>query len=653
MLGTMACSFSLPDISNLPRMIVMSVAMAVAFAVRGIEVCRHRRRLHHDLSLFIPYLVFLLFSTASVFWAVNRGEVLYDTARWVLAGGLFILIADMYGRSPIRTLAMLSCAATVIILVSVGVAVWQTVQLGNTSWESRYAVTSLYTHKGTFALVMLLAVMPIAGRMTATGVPSSCRQQYGGRKRGQSSAGILPATDPKKKRGLWRKISLWLIVLVATATVLFLSTRTVLIAIAAAVTVYLAGLIPMKPVARRWRIPAVLVVALLMGVAAVGGSRLFCGLQLGDTPGARGGVLSSASIFERHALWNTTFRLVDRHPWVGVGAGNWKVCYPEVSTADIFTVDVLDFTFTRPHNDFIRVLSELGYVGLALLLIALAIPIVLAIGHTAGRSRRSRSTRIALAFTAAALVAALVDFPFDRTETLMWCTIAVALLAGNVAKTRAHKGEGLFYLCGALLMFGVASLSVVRMNSEKKYPAIMAANHSRMWNTMERTAREARSPLCSLTPVGTPLAYYEAMAREQSGKPALSNFADALQASPWHKQSLNDMARLYYTVTHDADSAEALFRKAIHVSPSFSYAYFNLAQLLLQEGKPEEAREVLLSLDLDRKQDCIDRLLWHYLSGENAIFYQHKLVAAERQMRDRMLSGIAGITPEREESVHK
>lgn len=154
---------------------------------------------------------------------------------------------------------------------------------------------------------------------------------------------------------------------------------------------------------------------------------------------------------------------------------------------------------------------------------------------------------------------------------------------------------------------------------------------------MERAAREARSPLCSLTPVGTPLAYYEALAREQQGKPAQETFAQALHDSPWHKQSLNDMGRLLYTSTHDADSAEKLFRQAIMVSPSFSYAWFNLAQLYLQEGRPEEARQVLLEYDLDAKQKRIDETVWQYLTADQALYYQHPLMLAERQTKEALL----------------
>lgn len=400
-------------------------------------------------------------------------------------------------------------------------------------------------------------------------------------------------------------------------------------------------MLPVPPVKARWQWAGTLAVAALMGLAILG-STLPDLSPTADKQGEHAGILSSTTLLERHALWNTTLRLVDRHPTLGVGAGNWKVCYPEASTRDLFSADVLDFTFVRPHNDYLRVLAETGCVGFVLLLLSLASPIARALGRTRRTLRAERVTGTALAYTAALLVAAWIDFPFDRTETLVWSSITLAILSASCTRREgkplaSHSPHPILHLTMAALMAGVAALAFHRMESERHYPHITAANHSRAWGAMERAAHEARSPLCSLTPIGTPLAYYEALAREQQGKPALETFAQALHDSPWHKQSLNDMGRLLYTSTHNTDSAETILRQAIMVSPSFPYARFNLAQLYLQEGRFEEARQVLLEYDLDAKQKRIDETVWQYLAGDQALYYQHRLVPAERQMKEALL----------------
>lgn len=607
-LGTMACSFSLPDISNLPRLAFLAAALAVTF------LCSSRLRRHLPSTLgAVAFVLFVLLQAVSTLWAVNKGEAVYDTARWITVGALFLTVFHLYRRHPARTMVLLSRVAAIIILVSLAAAVRQTLQLnGDLRWDNRYSITSLYTHKGSFSLLLLMVTLPIVMRLRL-----------------------------RLRKG---RTFYWLLLALAAATLLFLAARTSLLALAALGVVLLITLIPFKPLTQRWRIPAILILALLMGTFLLGGARLFTHLPLGDTPGKGKGVLSSSTILERHALWSTTLRLVDRHPLLGVGAGNWKVCYPEVSTRDLFSVDVLDFTFVRPHNDYLRVLAETGYMGFALLMIALASPVTGALGRTSRRRRTGRMTGTALAYFAAVGVAALVDFPFDRTELLLWSTVTVAILSASTLRSPLSAPRTPLQFFVALLLVAVAVLSLHRMGSERQYLAITAANHAQRWSAMEQAAHKARSPLCNLTPIGTPVAYYEAMAQEKQGIASLTTFAEALHDSPWHKQSLNDLGRLVYTVTHDADSAEVLFRRAIKVSPSFSYAWFNLAQLYLQEHQLEQAREVLLDYDLEGKQERITRLVWHYHQGETALYYQHHLVLAERQMRDQLLDYIDRLT---------
>ena len=637
-LGTMACSRSLPDISNLPRLAILAVALAVT------TLCSVKQRLCLPRTLSAgAFALLVLLAAASTLWAANRGEALYDTARWVTAGALFLTVYRLYLRHPARTVVLLSRVAAIVIIVSVAVAVRQVLQLdGDLRWDNRYSITSLYTHKGSFALLMLFTAMPIVMRLRLPAVLTAGYRRHA----------------PKGATGTHLPVQLfyWVLLALVAATLLFLAARTALLATAVlAVVLLIANLCSSRAYTgvrsraytgvRPYGSARYIFAFCVICVTFWGGTRLFASLPIGETPGKAGGVLSSATIVERHALWNTTLRLVDRHPVTGVGAGNWKVCYPEASTRDIFSVDVLDFTFVRPHNDYLRVLAELGYGGLLLLLLALAGPVARALGRTDRRSISGRMTGTALAWYAAMLVAAWIDFPFDRTELLLWCTIIAAILSAStngrgVPPCTPAIGRGVLSctpVVVVLLMMATAALAFHRMESERKYPDMMAANHAQRWGAMERTAREARTPLCSLTPVGTPIAYYEALAQEKQGKEAIATFAAALHDSPWHKQSLNDMGRLVYVTTHDADSAEVLFKKAIEVSPSFSYAWFNLAQLYLQEGKPEVAREVLMAYDPEAKRQRIDRLVWHYLSGDQALYYQHRLPAAEQQMRETLL----------------
>ena len=78
-------------------------------------------------------------------------------------------------------------------------------------------------------------------------------------------------------------------------------------------------------------------------------------------------------------------------------------------------------------------------------------------------------------------------------------------------------------------------------------------------------------------------------------------------------------------------------KEAIRISPSYSYAYFNLAQVYILEGRISEARNLLAGMDFQSKQAKIDALIWQYHQGEDVVYYQEQVVPAEQEMRDHLL----------------
>ncbi len=80
-------------------------------------------------------------------------------------------------------------------------------------------------------------------------------------------------------------------------------------------------------------------------------------------------MMDPANLQIRQIFWDHSFQMHAEHPFTGVGPGQWRIYFPKYglegmnpSVAEGITSEV------RPHNDFIWVLSELGYVGLALFL---------------------------------------------------------------------------------------------------------------------------------------------------------------------------------------------------------------------------------------------------------------------------------------------
>lgn len=588
----------LVDASNVVRFTVMALLLTAA------SWLAYRRKMMLCVGLGgAAFFALVLLALASQMWSANAPEALYEASRWAVAGTLMLQAHALFRKQPARATLWLSRVSLAVFLLSMAVAFCQIAQAGDMRWSSRYCVTSLYTHKGTFCLMLLL----------------------------MSAFPVMRLRLPIR-RGRW----VYAVMLAGVLSMLlFLQSRSALVALI--VTLPAAGVLWLLRKVRVGivgKVALTCLLALALGAALIGGCRMFAEMQT-DGPNDAGGLRSNASIFERQSLWRVTLRLADRNPAFGCGAGNWKVCHPEASVADVFSIDVLDFTFVRPHNEYLRILSELGYVGFALFLLSVSgFFVSSALG---AKGRWGRVARAGGAVLAGVAVFAVFDFPLDRMESLCW----LSLVAGCVSACGCTRcGRALpswVWVCISLSMALTALLGASRWRSEHHQMALRGEIHAGRWGRVEAHCKAARTRWCTLTSTGIPYAYYEGMAQEYMRRPALESFRQAHADAPYNKQVLCDLGRLEYTDGHDTAAAVRLLREAIRVSPAFSYAYYNLAQIYLMEGSPDEAAKVLRSLDLTDKQSRIDRLIWQYHQGEDVHYYQDQLVPAERAMCEQML----------------
>jgi O-antigen ligase len=133
------------------------------------------------------------------------------------------------------------------------------------------------------------------------------------------------------------------------------------------------------------------------------------------------GRLFSLSGSNRSSYWHVAWREVEAHPLLGGGAGSfqrfWLRRRPE-------SLPVLD-----AHSLYLETLAELGPVGLALLLCALAVPLV-----AVKDARRAPLAAAALAGYVAFLVHAAIDWDWEMPA------VTLAALACGVALLLAARG---------------------------------------------------------------------------------------------------------------------------------------------------------------------------------------------------------------------
>jgi hypothetical protein len=113
----------------------------------------------------------------------------------------------------------------------------------------------------------------------------------------------------------------------------------------------------------------------------------------------------------RLAIWRVALDTAEERPWRGEGAGTFRLFWERERPAP--PAHVVD-----GHSLYYETRAELGWIGVALLAIALAVPLVVAASRLAGPGRHGYAAFIAAAI--ALLVHAMVDWDWEMPALFVW-----------------------------------------------------------------------------------------------------------------------------------------------------------------------------------------------------------------------------------------
>jgi len=310
---------------------------------------------------------------------------------------------------------------------------------------------------------------------------------------------------------------------------------------------------------------------------------------------------STSSLVERCLLWDKTYRIADRHPIAGCGAGNWQIHFPDAGLDGLYRADYWNVNFTKPHNEYLGVLAETGYLGLLLyvvFLVALVVRAFFALLTTQGR-RNFLHGALVFSIFVGSCVNALFDFPNSRIEHLVWTSILMALMLQIVTKDEKTLGRG-WSLGFALIALLLVVMGGFRLHGERNTFKMQEALSQSDWKAVEHFCQKAQSVCYSIDPVGLPLHWYQGKAEKSLGRQqALESFRKAYRHAPYCKENLNDLGLAEYRSAHNPDLGERYLGEAIRISPHYLYPQLNLAYLYLSEGQPQKAQEVANRIDFD------------------------------------------------------
>jgi O-antigen ligase len=172
---------------------------------------------------------------------------------------------------------------------------------------------------------------------------------------------------------------------------------------------------------------------------------------------------TTVDLGDRPYYWRAALEQYEEHAAVGSGAGTYQLHWPQHRPQDLSVLDTPDVL--DAHSLYLETLAELGPAGLALLVGALAIPLVAAVSR-----RRDHLVALALPPYVAYLVHAGVDWDWELPAvTLVGLACAAgALVAGREGGRRvALSGPiraGLLAVAVAVGAFALVRLFVGPVN---------------------------------------------------------------------------------------------------------------------------------------------------------------------------------------------
>jgi O-antigen ligase/polysaccharide polymerase Wzy-like membrane protein len=171
----------------------------------------------------------------------------------------------------------------------------------------------------------------------------------------------------------------------------------------------------------------------------------------------------------RLGIWRVSEKSFADHPWRGNGAGTFRVEYER--RRDI------DLTITDGHSLYLEVLGELGIVGMALLAIALGVPLALAVGRLRGGERHAYAAFVAAALTL--LVHAGVDWDWEMPAVFLWLFAASGVVvAAPVGRGRLGAPPRLGRVIAGLACLLLAVTPWLLLRSQAALESASAAFHS-------------------------------------------------------------------------------------------------------------------------------------------------------------------------------
>lgn len=328
-------------------------------------------------------------------------------------------------------------------------------------------------------------------------------------------------------------------------------------------------------------------------------------------------LFDSTSISERGFVWLKTLELIQDHPILGVGAGNWKLLFPQNDIDGAFRIQEKGVTFIRAHNDFLEAFAETGVLGGILYSSIFLFALIVCINSIRkGLRKESRRAVVLLITLIGYIVIANFSFPKERIEHQILLSIILAIVAnlkvpGPIIKVEGRRRVALFRMAFVALLLLSVPLSYYRFQGEQASKKMILATSLNLNNELIDLSRSVRSNWSNVNKVVIPYVWYEGIGhyRNEDFQQAVIAFEEAYQINPYNFKVLNNYGSALVQIG-DYQKAIKIYNRALSINPKFEQAMFNLSYAYHMVGNKKLAISTLegIKKDLQKKEKFIEKI---------------------------------------------
>ncbi|MBC6413739.1 MAG: O-antigen ligase family protein [Chromatiales bacterium] len=314
---------------------------------------------------------------------------------------------------------------------------------------------------------------------------------------------------------------------------------------------------------------------------------------------------------QRIIMWKNSFNLLKDHWLLGVGIGNWMVYYPKYQES--YAVDPAlrgeSLFHINAHSDYVEFISELGLVGMFLMLWVTG-AVLLGIFYVFSKKSKLREedqVMVMVCFVALMGIAsnASVSFPLQQPITIAITMIYVAIL--TAATWHAFSpNEQSFYRwrissptlnvvvasSAVLATIAMLALQIIWYQSDTLHFKAVSNYRSGNYKTAFESAQESYEnfPIRKRTMYHIGDYYY----RNKKYDKALPIFEEMREHYPYRRQILNALAGVYLE-TGRIEEFESLMNNWIEDGSQSASIHLTKAIAKIRENNSAEALRILES----------------------------------------------------------